>query len=184
MKKLFTYTTLCLIAILLMPSCKSKMGMTKRHYMKGYYVSHTKAKDKTPHVKTHPKQIEADKITSVNVLSTKAKEDAFNDQASTKSKESIMASAFPKKSTTSYSENKASYKSLTITHPVKQLKQAASKVGTGQHEGHGHSLFWIIILILLILWIFGFLSASFGSLIHLLLIIALILFILWLLRVV
>lgn len=184
MKKIFTYTALCLMAILLMPSCKSKMGVTKRHYMKGYYVSHTKAKTNTPIAKTKTKQIEADKIASINVLNVKTKENSLKDQVVIQPKESIMASAYPKKGMNTYSENKTSYKSITITQPFKELKQAVSKVGTGQHEGHGHSLFWIIILILLILWILGFLSASFGSLIHLLLIIALILFILWLLRVV
>lgn len=167
-----------------MPSCKSKMGITKRHYQKGYYVSHSKAKNRTPNERTQPKHIEADKVASINVLNVKAKEIALKDEVKIQPSESIMASAFPKKEQNTYSENKASYKSISIDQPSKELKKAISKIGHGDHEGHGHSLFWIIILILLILWILGFLSASFGSLIHLLLIIALILFILWLLRVV
>lgn len=184
MKKLITYTALCLIAILLMPSCKGKMGITKRHYQKGYYVSHTKAKNKTLAEKVHANQVVADKMASVNVLSTKPKESAINSEVITQPKQSIMASAFPKKGTSTYSESKTSYKSITIDQPVKQLKQAASKIGSGDHEGHGHSLFWIVILVILILWLFGFLAGSFGALINLLLLVALILFILWLLRVI
>lgn len=185
MKKLYTYTTLCLIAILLMPSCRSKMGMTKRHYMKGYYVSHTKANNKTLATKAQTKHMEADKMTSVNVLSTKAKEITLNDQVNTQPKESIMASAFPKESKSTYSESKVNYKSVAINPQVKQLKQALSKSNSGSRED-GLSLFWIIILVILILWLLGFLAGGLGlgGFINILLIIALILLILWLLRVV
>jgi len=48
----------------------------------------------------------------------------------------------------------------------------------------GLSLFWLIILVVLILWLLGFLIGDFGALIHILLVIALILLILWLLRII
>jgi Flp pilus assembly protein TadB len=185
MKKLITYATLCLIAILVMPSCKGKMGITKRHYQKGYYVSHSKANNKSFATKAQPKQVEADKMASVNVLSSKAKESALNEQVSIEPKVSIMASAFPKKGESSYTEKKVSYKNLTINPQVKELKQAILKSNSGSHEG-GLSLFWIIILVLLILWLLGFLAGGLGlgGFINILLIIALILLILWLLRIV
>ena len=185
MKKLITYTTLCLIAILLIPSCKSKMGITKRHYMKGYYVSHSKTNSKTPIVKARPEQIQSDKMATVNVLSTKAKESLINETVNATPKESIMASAFPKKGVTTYSESKAKYKKIAINPQVKELKQAILRSNSGTHED-GLSLFWIIILVIFFLWLFGFLAEGFGlgGLINVLLIIALILLILWLLRVV
>lgn len=51
-------------------------------------------------------------------------------------------------------------------------------------SSEGLSLFWIVILIILILWAIGFIGGSIGGLINLLLLVALILLILWLLRVV
>ena len=59
------------------------------------------------------------------------------------------------------------------------------KVGNAARESDGLSLFWIIILVILILWALGLLSGGWGlgGFINILLIIALILLILWLLRV-
>ena len=56
-------------------------------------------------------------------------------------------------------------------------------VNSQQTERDGLSLFWIIILVILILWALGF-GFGVGDIIHVLLVIALVLLILWLLRIV
>ena len=183
MKRLITYSIFCLIAILVLPSCKGKMNITKRHYLKGYYVSHTKAKDKPNVVRARSSKVEADKIGTLNVLSAKAKESSMKDRTDLQPKERTTASAFPKRSVPEFAKDRPNFKSITINEPLKQLKRAKVTPGNaGDREGL--SLFWIIILVILILWLFGYLAGSFGALINILLIIALVLLILWLLRVV
>jgi hypothetical protein len=186
MKKITTYVTLCLIAILLLPSCRSKMGMMKRHYSKGYYVSHSKGKNKTTIARTEAKPIEVDKMASINVLSKKENVNGIKDQPSPKQSESIMASAYPAKNGNVEPVNKITYKSINVTKPAKEVKKTISQISMNHGEGDGLSLFWLVILVILILWLFGFLLGGFGlgGLINLLLVIALILLILWLLRIV
>src|SRR3990167_5281695 len=62
----------------------------------------------------------------------------------------------------------------------------SAQSGSAVHDGDGLSLFGIIILIILILWLVGAISGGWGlgGLIHILLVIALILLILWLLRII
>lgn len=75
--------------------------------------------------------------------------------------------------------------SFSIQKPIKTIDKLidSRKLQAGSDDD-GLSLFWIIILIVLILWLLGFISGNFGGIINLLLIIALILLILWLLKVV
>lgn len=75
--------------------------------------------------------------------------------------------------------------SFSIQKPIKTIDKLidSGKLQAGSDDD-GLSLFWIIILIVLILWLLGFISGNFGGIINLLLIIALILLILWLLKVV
>lgn len=79
--------------------------------------------------------------------------------------------------------------SRIIEYPVTQSKHSLfekNKIGSSASDKDGLSLFWVVILVLLILWALGFLTGGFGlgGLINLLLVIALILLILWLLRIV
>jgi hypothetical protein len=54
---------------------------------------------------------------------------------------------------------------------------------SNEESEDGLSLFWIVILILLLLWLFGYIILS-GGLINLVLALALVLLILWLLRII
>jgi hypothetical protein len=184
MKKLITYISLCLIAILLMPGCRSKMGMMKRHYSKGYYVSHSQGKNKTLAAKAEPMQIATDEIPTVVILKTPTSN--LKEQSVPTHTESIMASAHPAEKGNVNPDNKTSYKSIVVNNPIKEVRNTISQIGMADGERDALSLFWIIILVILILWLFGFLLGGFGlgGLINLLLVIALILLILWLLRIV
>jgi hypothetical protein len=74
-----------------------------------------------------------------------------------------------------------------INKAVSLLKpRLANKANTASYDVDGLSLFWIVILILLILWAIGLASGGFGigGLINVLLVIALVLLILWLLQIV
>src|ERR1035437_145647 len=44
MKKLITFSAICIVASILLSSCGSNMSITKRHYNNGYYVSYSDGK--------------------------------------------------------------------------------------------------------------------------------------------
>jgi hypothetical protein len=182
MRKLVTYISLCLIAVLLLPACKSKLGITKRHYLKGYHVSHSKPTHNTIVVKAKERIIEAERIETVRGLHIASQSNCANAAEVNPVQNLVASSASYKMHFTS----KPAYKDISVNSPAKDWNKITSKLGSGDHEGHGHSLFWIVIMVILILWLLGFLlgGIGLGGLIHILLVIALILFILWLLRVV
>ncbi|NNM94984.1 MAG: lmo0937 family membrane protein [Bacteroidia bacterium] len=77
----------------------------------------------------------------------------------------------------------------TETSSVQTVSSTLNSItddGDNHSRGDGLSLFWLIILIILIVWAIGLLAGGFGlgGLINILLVIALILLILWLLRIV
>jgi hypothetical protein len=184
MKRSITYISICLIAMLLLPGCKSKMGMMKRHYSKGYYVSHSKAKNKTLTAKAEPEQIAADKIQTEVVLKTHTS--SLKERSVPTHMENVTANAAPSKKGNMAPETKITFKSITVNKSAKEARKTISQLGSASGDGEGLSLFWLVILVILILWLFGFLLGGFGlgGLINLLLVIALILLILWLLRIV
>ncbi len=183
MKKLIIYPVLCLIAILLMPSCKGRMGITKRHYTKGYYVSHTKTKNKTIALNTSAKSAESEKLNSIRVLSAVSTDNKT--EMAPKPKENAVASASSVKKENSNQTLTPSYKNTGMSKPVAEFRKLVLQPRTSAGDGEGLSLFWIVILVILLLWAFGFLAGGFGlgGLINILLVVALILLILWLLRV-
>ena len=83
-----------------------------------------------------------------------------------------------KKSRTNLS---STFKPMKVIFGDNNSKQTIQKM-LPVREG-GMSMLWIVIIIVLILWLLGYL-VGLGSFIHLLLVIALILLILWLLRVI
>ena len=196
MKKIITFSTVCIILSLLFSSCGSNTSLTKRHYNKGYYIAHTKGKHK---VVTEKKD---EKITQL-----KTKEASVIDASKVKTQHNSIAEH---KVSNPITENKTLVASTGRTpivfnvhivskHPVKQVPTFnlfpvkenkhtifnKKRVSPVSHDGH-LSLFWIVILVLLILWALGLLGGGFGLgiFINVLLIIALILLILWLLRIV
>jgi uncharacterized membrane protein len=190
MKKLITFSTLCIIASLILASCKST-SITKRHYNKGYYVSHTKNKQTIPQtkeevVKVNKSLYPEDKIVEQVIVNSSPT------QNTNESTVNIVASN-EVKSSPSISKNSGNsiktikYKTISISKPVIEMKKVfskAKKFGNADAEGDALSLFWIIILVVLILWALGLIVGDFGGFINLLLLVALILLVLWLLRIV
>lgn len=192
MRKIVTILSVILLAGLLGTSCKSKVSIVKRHYQKGYHIVVNKA-HKNPRV-TEDKDLAKSYVRSV----------APSVKANTESKSTRISEAYPleasnskptqadvtKKRTVASSPltKSLNFKPLDIKEPVKELKKGLLKHDmfkskSSNSEG-GLSLFGFIILLILILWLLGFLVGDFGGLIHILLVVALILLILWLLHIV
>ncbi len=189
MKKLITLSFLAIITSLLFSACSTKLFITKRHYTKGFYIAHSKEK------KQAIKFNEAEKIITKNKVSEfhNQTQEMVIDHNYGKSPIPVVCTyanenkKIPIETSLQQTEKKtSSNKILDLKQSIKQFKneQFKSKFPTASRSGDGLSLFWIVILVILILWALGLLSGGFGGLINLLLLIALILLILWLLRVI
>lgn len=187
MKKLFTLVVISVLASFVLSSCSSTF--TKRKYRKGYYVSKNhKPRDTKETVTRHEDKKPVTSVPAL-VMPELAKAEAAKVPATTENK-SASAPVTSKQTT---SKNSMSGKKLpalalsdiSVKHPVKTIDTAINKYKLNAHDGEsdGLSLFWIVILIILILWALGLISGSFGFIINVLLLVALILLILWLLRI-
>lgn len=192
MKKIITLTIIGLLAGIVFSSCGSKMSLTKRHYNKGYHFAHSNGKRVHPKAKAEEKLAQNKPSEVLSPLATysaqpNVKENSINSPVI--SNERIVASN-QKKGVASTSLNPSkhalNFKALTIDKPITQIKRSLLEVNKAHNssDGGGLSLFWIIILVLVLLWALGYSLGSMGGLIHVLLVIALILFILWLLHIV
>lgn len=193
MKKILILSSLCILASILLSSCGTHLSMTKRHYNKGYYVSNTNNRraisqpqekraisgNTTPSYYLTPVVADESDLNAYQPKSLATGQGSFT--ASTKK---IQHSAVQNKNIQRISPKKMLLsKQATIQNGYDTLK--AKKI-VSDGERNGLSLFWLIILVILILWAVGFLAGGFGlgGLINLLLLVALILLILWLLRIV
>lgn len=198
MKKVFKLSVICLILSILTASCGSSANFTKRRYTKGNYVSYNFKKqsveteqdeeeENTSQIEineTPENTIIASNITintnselrstdHTDVLNTENESNQESNGAEEQKEEKTKPSSIQK-----MKNNLNPIVKLKTTIADKKSKQAP------QSDGDALSLLWIVIIVLLILWALGFISGSFGGLVHLLLVIALILLILWLLRVI
>jgi len=195
MKKVISFSAICLITSFLFSSCKSNLSVTKRHYNSGYYIAHNNGK----HISITPKE-------KVKIVQNKTKKSLYAVQSLA---EQSTINGYSDKSpltdnnTITANNKQTQHKAIsqqntnpTLKHNIKIIGNPAAqimhsfpeikKIGGVSSDGDGLSLFWIIILVILILWAIGFLGGGFGlgALINLLLLVALILLILWLLRIV
>jgi uncharacterized membrane protein len=196
MKKLITISTACIIAGLWLTSCSSHMMIVKRHYNNGYYVSHVNHKaTSTASATTVTDQPEITEVAtkpSIALLPENLEQSApvaYTNEATVNTQKERSHRMSAKTSVasgvavvtdfmTSKTKEAAKPMSFNFANEIKAHK-------TDEVVREGLSLFWIIILILLILWVLGLLGGGWGLgiLINLLLLFALILLILWLLRV-
>jgi uncharacterized protein (DUF427 family) len=192
MKKLITLTIIGVLASIVFSSCGSKMSLTKRHYNKGYHFAHSNSKRSLPKSDVEEKLVENKtnkQLYSARNFSTQVSVKENSDKIAVKNDNGVFASNDKKtgseKTKQSVNHN-IKFKAISADKPVTQIKQSLFKINkTSSHaDGDGLSLFWIIILVLLILWALGYSLGALGGLIHILLVIALILFILWLLHIV
>jgi hypothetical protein len=173
-------------------SCKQHGGLTleKRHYTKGYYTEHrhrlsdpiagTPKKVPVDRARTQEPQHTAsgEKITKhENVLpsvsdAVQDKDDYYSPLVDPQKNRTLTAST-----TTTFSH------ALNLPHRITRALKSSSGTTTSDDV---LSLFWIVILVLLILWAVAFLMGGWGlgGLVHLLLVVALVLFILWILKII
>jgi hypothetical protein len=191
MKKLILFTILALAGALFVSSCAS---LTKRHYRKGFYVEYKKhpmvvpianktvqAAENANHEKEIAKEFKA------GAPDTKfISEEKNNSGEKEKSAESTPphASIDSKQDAHAHidAEDLFSLKKMNETTRAVAQKIVAPEAGL---VGAALSLFWIVILVVLIIYIAGLLFNNFGlgGLIHILAVIVLVLLILWLLRI-
>lgn len=184
MKHLLKIVFLFIAAGILFTACKT-MSVTKRHYNKGYYVSHSAKKSKVNVTS------EAEKQTSASVEPLAAKVTKLP-EAVTKDKELLASnvenSSVIKTRDQKVAENKIKYagiyNNLSVKEVVKNPFKLTKIVAASDSKDDALSLIWIIIVVILILYLLGLLLDFGGPFIHVLAVIALILLILWLLKVI
>lgn len=167
-------------------SCAS---FTKRHYNKGYHITrHSSIPQRTSSEKEIVTESEVKKnipLVASEKNNLAVKQDAVQ-YAAKENNPTITAMKQSNHTAVSESESvETRQKETVFKNPVATIKKGIKDVRSAASNDHGHSLLWIIVVVILILWAIGFLADGFGlgGLIHVLLVIALILFILWLLRV-
>jgi hypothetical protein len=185
-KNLFTFTGTCIIAGILLSSC----SITKRHYTNGYYVSHhsgkqieAKTQEQTVQKKTKPSLYTLQSTTEgANLDYTNKQSPITENGAITASNKQVVS----KPQFIQNTKHHANYITTAIPLQTKTSLSHTKKIATETVAGDVLSLFWIVILILVILWLVALLTGGWGlgGFIYLLLVIALILLILWLLRII
>jgi len=187
MKTIYKTTVLTLTICLLFASCATKLTISKRHYKKGYYVSFTKKQAKplsnslaNKSASIPLKNIE-EKPETIVVLNT-PQQNPSSINVNNQSKSS-KANKKETPSKVSSSNNHFVYIYPDKKHQIGLRNMHKSSMGDSDE---GHSLLWIVVVVLIVLWALGIISGSFGLgiLINLLLVIAFVLLILWLLRII
>jgi len=182
-KHLFTLSVI--VCAIFLASC----SLTKRHYTNGYYVAHNTGKSST----TKSKEQISDKGKKQSLYTTQSIYDS-------KSLDNPKPISFAADEVITANNKKTSDKITPVpTHKkhegynvakIFQEENAKSfrvkKAKPDSLASDALSLFWIIILILLILWLVAILTGGWGlgDFVHILLVVALILLILWILRVI
>lgn len=199
MKSFYSLIALFLLTGILLTSC----GITieKRQHTKGYYI-HTNARQQS--AKAHSSQVTPEAVTAEQAESSTV---AKNVPAEAPKHEELAAvsdagaAIRPADEATeerpAIAERRHVGGNITNNTPATEIKDHISwkektstnlkkmKSSSARSDSAGLSLFWIVILVLLVLWALGLIGGwGPGGLIYILLVVALILLILWLLRVV
>lgn len=193
MKKLIPLSAAFLFACMMFSSCSSNFEITKRRYTKGYFIDRGSNKDMTYVAVEKIKMPEtATSLTHTGVLTEPAiTANSSINSIGNVSGATIMTSL--KKAghitppRTSFKEQPGtSVNACAHVIGVSSLISVAKSGYDDNSRREGLSLFWLVILVILILWAIGLLAGGFGLgwIINILLVIALILLILWLLRLV
>jgi cobalamin biosynthesis Mg chelatase CobN len=207
MKRIITLITLVLFTGLLLPSC----GVTiqKRQHNKGYYVS---TNNRIPAAKDNKREIRPETTQSTATAQVPEEQPQARTESEQVLAETVVNRSTAEERTMTSQEAPAvlttdattpATRPATLQHTEKtsfaqkvekmaERTPLAKKLNTqkmkssARGSSEGLSLFWIVILILLILWALGVIGGGWGlgGLIYILLVLALILLILWLLRVI
>lgn len=192
MKKIIHYITYVVIIAVILPSCMNKLSVTKRRYNKGYYVQHSNKRHTEPEknkdindklVVTDTKTTGSEPVLKQDQLLAQAAINEASEMAKTQEKApSSKPNSLKQKTLNAFASNP----DLLPSDRIIKAMESKSLTKSGDAASDVLSLFWIIILIILLLYLFGLLFDGFGLgwAIHILALIVLILLILWLLRVV
>jgi hypothetical protein len=193
MKNLLKLLLLFAATSILFASCKTA-SITKRHYTKGYYVSHSGKKGKNSPATTEKT------LPGTNAESLTAKESRPESTDSQNEKSLAMTPPATGTQPLIKSEKSTTKKEIitddadneiTLAEPsVKQMvinPFKLAKVAAARDSGDDAlSLIWLLIVVLLIIYIAGLLLDNFGlgGIIHILGVIILVLLVLWLLHII
>lgn len=211
MKALFTFISICLTSTILLTSCGT-VSITKRLHTKGYHVDYNNIKQnknistsedvasKEPTQSTiketessNPsgKEIKSQPVDLTEKNTKTEKTIEVEENKTIKRKPKQITQKPTEKTQKNYAVDNFEDVSETFLNPIKKttnkIKESVtnSKLAKSSTRSEGDlSLFWIVILVVLILWLLGALGGILGDLIHLLLVVALILLILWLLGII
>lgn len=191
MNKLLRTSLALSIVLFVFSSCSNRISLVKRHYSKGYYIA------KTPSIsKPQAQKNEANKAITKQSIPTVAVNSGAQSEPSPVNLTSSSTTAIP-------FVTKNSPKKLKLFSKVQPAvannnrplffagrKQTFASASVDKEESsmqdEARSLFWIVVVVLIVLWALGLISGSFGLgvIFNLLLVIALVLLLLWLLRVI
>ena len=188
MKKTTGIGTLLIAISILLSSCGTKFSLMQRHYRDGYYIAHNSGKqkgstrnvDKSEGGKDKPEQYVRMHMKTGAINPGIAQKEVSGKVITGKAKMEMTQSKKITQTGGMFTELK---KGTTIRRPVTGTEGAFRPVSS---NSDGLSWFWTIIVIILIIWLIGYLLGGFGlgGLINVLLLVALILLILWLLRII
>jgi hypothetical protein len=184
-----SFGSICLLACVLFSSCNPSFEITKRRYNKGYYIDRSGNKDIAFITKEKATQV---KITTPTyppqTLVAEKPKVSHPVPMPTKGGMVMVAKDERQGHKKALATNMDNLPATSSIHTVSAIPGPQKIADDGDHhsERAALSLFWLIIVIVLILWLIGLIAGGFGlgAFINILLIIALILLILWLLRIV
>lgn len=195
MKNIIKISIYCLLLAVFVSSCGTNGSITKRHYTKGYYITHSKVKGKVTAENIDSKLAQQKDIETIFAIPSKhivkenfTKNSENGNQVVDRS--TLVASSIKKPALSNnlaVSRNALKFIPVFKLNPLKENKHSfLTKSNAASSEDDGLSLLWIVIVVLLVLWALGLISGGFGlgGFINILLLIALILLILWLLRII
>jgi hypothetical protein len=199
MKRISTLLTLFFL-IGLLAGCG--ISLEKRQHTGGYYVNvnprkhalkenHTAAKPqeeetaKESVIRTEPQPVEAEELVAEAAIPEPVAAEAIRTETPVQTRR-MDARPSDEPVTADEPERASIITKVADKLPVKNVKKAVTRAGAAASSGDALSLFWIVILILLVLWVAGLIGGGWGLgwVINVLLVIALVLLILWLLRIV
>lgn len=203
MKKLITFASIALTLSILMTSCGS-VSITKRQHTKGYHISHNNMEHKKDVSNAEKesnnlaeKDVEKENThksnsfhisekKSVKSTSTRVEKNNVAEEVKSNEKTDITENVNHSDKTKETFNNDSKKAPSIVKNTSSKIKDAVNNsketISQARNES-GLSLLWIIVVVILILWLLGFL-VGLGDIIHLLLVVALILLILWLLGII
>lgn len=176
---------LAIAAVLLLGSCSTQRTLLKRHYNKGYYLSNRSSQPTVSTQQREPnrkivKNTPAEVRVSPAVVAHEEVAQNTPQAAATNTYKKAQPAASRKKVLLQQVVTGQLYKQNAIVNKHAEINKLPAAA-----DRDSLSLFWVVILIIIILWAVGFFAGwGSGGLINLLLVVALILLILWLLRII